>query len=436
MQVKKYTASNMQEAIKMIKDDLGSRAGIISTRKVRKGTGAFGMFGQHVLEVTAARDERAAKPVNPNEYNGLLKQQQQQKTEYEKEILLNSPAAPRRVKSKQAPVVDQNLQEDITELKEMVTDMRKGHRRETNDAANVTHLRYELSELKNLVGMLVNQSTILREDDLHENLIALYQQLTFNGVEEKFARRLIEEVKKKIPRQEIDNFTYVKIYVARMFMQVIKILATPTRKKENSGKKPRVLTFLGPTGVGKTTTLAKIAGSEKIEHPNLKIGLITLDTFRIAAVQQLQEYARIINVPIRVVNDKTQLDHALSEFKKMDLVLIDTAGRSQRDEIQMAELRDILKDYGSFDNLLVLSSTTKDNDQIEITKRFSTIPLSGVVFTKLDESTSYGSVFNHSIRFKLPLAYLTTGQNVPDDIENASRDRLIDLLLNISAMET
>jgi len=424
----------MQEAIKMIKDDLGSRAVIISTRKIRKGTGAFGMFGQHVLEVTAARDERT-KPVSPNEYDGLAKQQQQ-KTEYEKEILLNPPKTPRKLEPKQSPVVDKDLRDDITELKEMVTDMRKGYRREINDAATVTHLRYELSELKNLVGMLVNQSSLLREDELHENLIALYQQLSFNGVEEKFARRLIEEVKKKIPKQEIDNFSYVKIYVARMFMQVIRVMASPTRRKNDDGSRPRILSFLGPTGVGKTTTLAKIAGREKIEHPNLKIGLITLDTFRIAAVQQLQEYARIINVPIRVVNDKTQLDHALGEFRKKDLILIDTAGRSQRDELQMSELRDILKNYEYFDNLLVLSATTKDTDQIEITKRFSTIPLRGVIFTKLDESTSYGSIFNHAIRFKLPLAYLTTGQNVPDDIENASRDRLIDLLLNISALDT
>ncbi|MBT3224926.1 MAG: flagellar biosynthesis protein FlhF [Deltaproteobacteria bacterium] len=433
MQVKKYTASNMQEAIKMIKEDLGSRAIIISTRKIRKGTGAFGMFGQHVLEITAARDERP-KPVNPNEYNGLLKQQQQ-KTEYETEILQNPPKTPRKIESKQDPAISRNLQEDISELKEMVTDLRKGHRRKTNDSANVTHLRYELSELKNLVTSLVNQSSILREDDLHENLIALYQQLCFNGVEDKFARRLIEEVRKKIPKQEIGNFSYVKIYVARMFMQVIKTNPAPTAKNKGAGKKPKILTFLGPTGVGKTTTLAKIAGVEKIEHPDLKIGLITLDTFRIAAVQQLQEYARIINVPIRVVNDRIQLDHALAEFKKKDLILIDTAGRSQRDESQMSELRDILIDQKSFDNLLVLSATTKDNDQVEITKRFSTIPLSGVVFTKLDESTSYGSIFNHSIRFKLPLTYLTTGQNVPDDIENASRDRLIDLLLNISAMD-
>jgi flagellar biosynthesis protein FlhF len=210
-------------------------------------------------------------------------------------------------------------------------------------------------------------------------------------------------------------------------------MPSPTSRGKNEG--PRVLTFLGPTGVGKTTTLAKIAGKMKLSKADLKIGLLTLDTFRIAAVQQLQEYARIINAPLRVVNDRNQLEHALEEYHQKDLILIDTAGRSQRDEMQMAELREVLSPYQDFRNLLVLSATTKDGDLIEITKRFSQIPLSGVIFTKLDESTNYGSIFNHAIRFKLPLTYLTTGQNVPDDIEKATRDRLIDLLLNISSMD-
>ena len=213
-------------------------------------------------------------------------------------------------------------------------------------------------------------------------------------------------------------------------MQVLHVDQNPIDNFSNLG--PKVLTFLGPTGVGKTTTIAKIAGSQKIENPDLKIGLITIDTFRIAAVQQLQEYARIIKIPIRVVNDLTQLDHVLNEFKNKDLVLIDTAGRSQRDEMQMAELRDFLHDRDEFHNLLVISSTTKDGDLVEITKRFSTVKLDGVIFTKLDESTSYGSIFNHAIRFKLPLAYLTTGQNVPEDLESASRERLVDILMNIS----
>ena len=434
MQVKKYTASNMQEAIRQIKEDLGPRAIIVSTRKVRKGSGAFGMFGKQILEVTAARDE-TSKASEPKNYNGLLQNQQTPASDYEKEITYNAPATPRKpMGGNESKLHFDHLQDDITELKDLVQDLRKGHRRQINDDASLTHLRYELSELKNVVKSLLTQTSELRSEEMHENLIALFQQLCANGVEDRFARRLIEEVNKKIPKKEIPNYSYVKIYVARMFMQVLKIDPAVLEKSER--KDPKVLTFLGPTGVGKTTTLAKIAGTEKINHPNKSIGLITLDTYRIAAVQQLQEYARIIKVPIRVVSDAAQMKHAIHEFRSKDLIMIDTAGRSQRDEVQMSELREILQQFPSFKNLLVLSSTTKDNDLVEITKRFSTVPLHGVIFTKLDESTSYGSIFNHAIRFKLPLTYLTTGQNVPDDIENATRERLIDLLLNISSMES
>ncbi len=421
----------MPEALKMIKEDLGPLAIIISTRKVKKGGGAFGMFGKPMLEITAARDEKT-KAIKPAEYNGLINKHQQ--STYEKEIADNPPKTPRRLEKRNDNAGLESLKGEISELKDLVSELRRGYRRDTNDEASIKHLRYDLSELKGVINTLVAQSDQLREEDLHENLIALYQQLCFNGVEDKFARKLINEVKRRIPKREINNFSYVKIYVARMFMQVLKIDPAPTLKSNRNHQK--ILTFLGPTGVGKTTTIAKIAGNEKFEHPDIKMGFVTLDTFRIGGVQQLQEYARIINVPIRVASDRKQLDHTLEEFQKKDLVFIDSAGRSQRDELQMSELRDILRPYSEFNNLLVLSSTTKDNDLVEITKRFGTIPLKGIVFTKLDESTSYGSIFNHAIRFKLPLTYLTTGQNVPDDIENASRDRLIDLLLNISGMES
>lgn len=428
MQVKKYLATNMQEAVKMIKEDLGSKAIIISTKKVKKGSGAFGLFGKPILEVTAARDEtaRAANPIKQT-FKPIAKPN----TDYRNEITAPPAYTPqRKAQGDTGGKSIRVIKEDIAELKDLISDLRKGVRRETNDQATVTHLRYEISELKGLIKNLVTQSDELREDDLHENLIAIYQQLCCNGVEDKFAKRLVTEVKKKIPRTKLDNFSFVKMYIARMFMQVLNVDTAPLKKSSQWG--PKILTFLGPTGVGKTTTLAKIAGSQKIANPNLKIGMITIDTFRIAAVQQLQEYARIIKVPVRVVNDHQQLNQVLSDFKDKDLVLIDTAGRSQRDELQMSELRELLKDYSEFNNLLVLSATTKDSDLVEITKRFSTVPLSGTIFTKLDESTNYGSIFNHAIRFKLPLEYLTTGQNVPDDIELASRERLIDLLLNIS----
>jgi len=433
MQVKKYIANDMQEAVRMIKEDLGSRAVILSTRKVRKGAGAFGLFGKFVLEVTAAKDEPKTKANPPRPQTPQQQQQPQQHRGYEPPEqhppVHEEPEAPRPSRGRTQPVY-QGLQDDISELKELVGDLRQGVRRSVNDEANVGHLRYEIHELKQMVGQMVSQSGELRKEDLHENLIALYQQLCFNGVEEKFARKLTEEVQKKVPKGELENFSYVKIYLARMFMQVLKIHSNLTKK--TSKFSPKILTFLGPTGVGKTTTLAKIASAEKMRNPNIKIGLLTIDTYRIAAVAQLQEYARIIKVPCKVVNEATELQGVLEEFRDMDLILIDTAGRSQRDEMQMSELRDFFHGDDEFQNLLVVSSTTKDADLVEITKRFSTLPLAGVIFTKLDESTNYGTIFNHAIRFKLPITFLTTGQNVPDDIEPASRERLIDLLLNIS----
>lgn len=135
---------------------------------------------------------------------------------------------------------------------------------------------------------------------------------------------------------------------------------------------------------------------------------------------------------MRVVATQEQFKDALQEFQEKDLILIDTAGRSQRDEMQMTELKTFLQDQEQIKKVLVLSTTTKNEDLTEITKRFGTIPLRGVLFTKLDESTSYGSIFNHAIRFKIPLMYLGTGQNVPEDLEVTSRERLIDILLNIS----
>lgn len=433
MQVKKYIAQDMQEAVKMIKEELGSKAVILSTRKVRKGQGAFGLFGKYVLEVTAAKDDKPAKslPAVTHKSQGM--------SEYEREIRFNAPAAPRPAAEKtpawNGPARGANypgIKEDITELKDILMELRKGVRRELNDEANVHHLRYELHELKHMIGSLITESSELRDSNLHENLVALYQQLVFNGVEAKFAKKLCDEVQRKVPKSELGNYAYVKIYLARMFMQVLNIHPGPA---DNIDQRPKVVSFVGPTGVGKTTTLAKVCAAERMRNPNLKIGLITMDTYRIGAVQQLKAYAQIIKVPIKVVSSPEEFKDAINGYREMDLVLVDTAGRSQRDEMQMSELREFLGVGQDFTNLLVLSSTTKDGDLLEITKRFSTAKLDGVIFTKLDESTSYGSIFNHAIRFKLPLAYLTTGQNVPEDIEQASRERLIDLLLNIAGDE-
>ena len=162
------------------------------------------------------------------------------------------------------------------------------------------------------------------------------------------------------------------------------------------------------------------------------MALITVDNLRIAAVEQLRAYAKVINLPLSIVSDKAELDRTLAGYTDFDVIVIDTGGCSQRDETQMFELREIFDERGRLHNILVLSAGTKDSDNNEITRKFGSMPLDSVIFTKLDESSSYGSLFNHVIRFKKPISYLTTGQNVPEDLEVATKERLVDLLLHIS----
>jgi flagellar biosynthesis protein FlhF len=140
-----------------------------------------------------------------------------------------------------------------------------------------------------------------------------------------------------------------------------------------------------------------------------------------------------MGLPISVVNTKAELRQAIADHARCDTVFIDTGGRSQRDELQMSELRKLFGGEDRIEIALTLSSGTKDSDLSDITRRFGELPIGQVLFTKLDESTTYGSMFNHAIRFKMPIGYLATGQKVPEDIEVATKERLVDLVLNISA---
>jgi len=437
MQIKRYRGADMQEALHKVKQDLGTEAIILSTRQVRGGRGTFGLFGKTMLEVTAARDadlsaEDAANLAasNPSIFGKLSK-------------LKKGPPGPGASGTADDQVVRQimakhrvetqgllaPLQDDIHELKEILRTVGDRGRGQARDEASISQIRSEMAEMRQMLHMLSAQSAGLRDANFPENLVVLYQQLLFNGMEEKFARRLIEECARTIPPKDLEDFAYVKIFLARMLMKIIRVTggieADPGRQK--------VVALVGPTGVGKTTTVAKLASEQLLKH-HRQVALITVDTFRIAAVEQLKVYAKIMGVPIAVVNDRAELQQAMQNFSNKDVVFVDTGGRSQRDELQMSELYSLFGNGTdpAIDVFLTLGATTKDADLTEITRKFGEIPLKAVSFTKLDESTQYGSIFNHAIRFKLPVAYLTTGQKVPEDLEVTTKERLVDLLLNIT----
>ncbi|MCZ6749849.1 MAG: flagellar biosynthesis protein FlhF [SAR324 cluster bacterium] len=426
MQIKKFRGADMQEALQHVKRELGQDAIILSTRQVRGGGGTFGLFGKPMLEVTAARDAEE----NGGDAAGLLAS------------LPNAFAKGRRVRGAgtESDLVKQilarnqidtqsllaPLQDEIQELKELLHHAGDVQRESVRESVSLSQIQSEISEMRQTLQSLSAQSAGLREAEYAENLVVLFQQLIFNGMEEKFARRLIEESMKNIPVGEMEDFAYVKIFLARMLMKILKV----TGGIRTEPNRQTIAALIGPTGVGKTTTVAKLASEQMLKFRR-KVGLITVDTFRIAAVEQLKVYAKIMGVPITVVGSKQELRRAIQEFAECDAIFVDTGGRSQRDGLQMSEIYRMFGGDDPIDVYLTMSVTTKDSDQSEITRRFGQIPLAGVMYTKLDESTTFGSMFNHSIRFKTPVAYLTTGQKVPEDIEVATKERLVDLLLNI-----
>jgi flagellar biosynthesis protein FlhF len=435
MQIKRYRGADMQEALQKVKLDLGTDAVILSTRQVRGGRGSFGLFGKPMMEVTAARDadlspEDAATLAtsNPAVFNKLSKGRRPGAAPSAggDDLGMRQMMAKHRVETQGllAP-----LQDDIHELKDILRTASERGRDQAREEGSVASIRAEMAEMRQMLHMLSAQSAGLRDANFPENLVVLYQQLLFNGMEDKFARRLIEECSRTVPPKDLEDFAYVKIFLARMLMKIVRV----TGGIQTDPGRQKVVALVGPTGVGKTTTVAKLASEQLLKH-HRQVALITVDTFRIAAVEQLKVYAKIMGVPISVVNDKTELQQAIQSYSSKDIVFVDTGGRSQRDEMQMSELYSLFgngSDAG-MDVCLTIAATTKDADLTEISRKFGEVPLKSVLFTKLDETTQYGSIFNHSIRFKLPVAYLTTGQKVPEDLEMATKERMVDLLLNIT----
>jgi len=206
-------------------------------------------------------------------------------------------------------------------------------------------------------------------------------------------------------------------------------IAYPINYRKN--KKKRIIALVGPTGVGKTTTIAKLAAKFSILEKK-KVALVTIDTYRVAAVEQLKTYADLLAVPMETASTPKQLQEALLKYEDNDLILVDTAGRSPLDKIAMAELKSFLSICPEIEIFLVLCATTKQTDLWEIIARFSHLPIKQLIFTKLDETLRYGVILNVVSGVRKGLVYVTTGQDVPDDIEVADPIKLAQLILQVN----
>lgn len=382
----------MSEAMIKIKSELGIDAVILNTRKIKTG-GFFRFFKKPLLEVVAAIDEPiVSTQVEPARREIL--------TEKPKEPIVDrfqSNFETAREEMKLVPISENIHNVELQELKQMVTNLIK-------KVENIEHHSPQAVQTP------------------EEKYIAYLNAL---DIQDSISKKILEIVQRQINIDEKNHETILNAMkvIAREYLGDIKTIDTDILNK------PNIYMFLGPTGVGKTTTLAKIAARLSLVE-NKKIGLITADTYRIAAVEQLKTYSEILGIPLEVIYEASELQDAIERFKDKDYILIDTAGRSHKSKELKSDYDDLVRYLKDVKIYLVMSMTTSFKDLKSIIDSYGFLKEYRLLFTKLDEATSYGNILNLKVLTGKPLSYFTIGQSVPDDIEVADKERIIQYIFD------
>jgi len=393
MRLKTYTVNNLHEGMAQIKKDLGEEALILNTKKV-KTRGFLGFFKKERLEIIAAVE---TKPTSREQHP-----KKEGNADFSPLVVASTEEKRGKVETKAKPVAEK---------------VRNDEHSHEKDESMTNEL---MQELKNIKKMMVQ---VMEEDRLPPSLKQLNKQLTSQEISEELRSELLSKLMFMISQNPAITDEQIRDYARNEIARFIK-----THQKMPEKVNGEMICFVGPTGVGKTTTIAKIAADYLLNEDKV-VGLITSDTYRIAAVEQLKTYAGILNIPIQVVQSPADMKQAMAELSSCDLILMDTAGRNYQQQEYMNELEMLLSDKDKIQINLVLSLTTKYEDMKKIIESFKTIAIDQLILTKKDETSSYGAIVNLMYEYPIPLRYITTGQNVPDDIVEVTPELLVNLLL-------
>ncbi|MCE7794587.1 flagellar biosynthesis protein FlhF [Salipaludibacillus sp. CUR1] len=368
MKVKKFTGKDMAEVMEKIRAELGQNAVILNSKQVEAG-GFLGFFTKKNMEVTAAIDPE-----------------------------INTSRPFKRPAAKPATVPGE---------------------KSDNDAQTLSISR-EIEELKSMVGKIKPPA-----EDYPPQLEEYNQLFIDQEVEDFYRLKIMKKLLEKWYRHEGDNKTREQLdkWVSEELLSLLPEEGFGSFKYEK-----KYLNVVGPTGVGKTTTLAKMAAKAVLKD-NKKVAFITTDTFRIAAIEQLKTYAKILDVPLEVAYSASDFNKALEHFNDYDLILVDSAGRNFRNPLYVDQLNKIIDFNKDMETHLVLAMTSKYRDMKKILEQFQLIAVDKLIFSKLDETDTLGALINIMADCQTGASYLTTGQNVPDDIEEAVPERVIERLL-------
>jgi len=406
MRIKRFVAHSLKEATEQMKGELGPEAIVISSKKITRG-GPFSFFGREAYEVTGAIDD--APQAAPNTYRrhsgttGFGKHLEESRAQLDEESTL---AGLRRVA------------EEFGELQGEDPRPIAGSRRRPNPA-EMMELRGDMEDVKGTLKAIVEHLKYSRMPALPDALQRAYSRLVQHDVDERLAADIIQEVYTHASQDQMTNKQYLE---KQLLTAIAGIIPTADWGKPRR-KKTRVIALVGPTGVGKTTTIAKLAAINKL-LTGMDVGLISADTYRIGAIEQLRTFAGIADIPMDVVYKPSDMNAALRKFRSKDMVFIDTVGRSQRSKKDLHDLAKFVSAAEPDETHLVLNASTNVKTCEEIIDQFKVVKPNRLIFSKLDEAASYGPMLSIIHRHQLPLSYVTTGQAVPDDIRRVEASQL------------
>lgn len=402
MIIKKYTAKTEAEAIELAKKELGDDIVVMNVKEV-KNKGFFAFLRPKVVEVTVAKEEEKEKfsPIRKETF--IARGEGTQNTADKK--IMDTSGIEEKLESLQ------NLLVSKLQSAENAAIPSTGQERNVDNNAEKPEEKEAEPEEK--------------EDEYLKFLKVLYNMMIDNEVDEHYANQIIDGLDKGYKPNQ--NFDYL---LASVYQRLI-LKFGKSEKIEPASEGPKVVMFIGPTGVGKTTTIAKVASKFAIEEKK-KVALLTADTYRISAAEQLKTYASIMQVPFRVIYTEEDMVEAIKDFYTYDYIFVDTMGHSHRNEEQRectGKLVECVEGLAEYQCYLVLSATTKYKDLLKIVDNYKNIAKYQLIFTKLDETYTLGNLLNLRMYTKASIAYVTCGQNVPEDIEVFDPQKTVKLLL-------
>lgn len=410
MIIKKYKALTEKEAILLAKEDLGPNAIVMNVKKIKPG-GIMRLFKKPKVELTAAIDDDvneeaatiqpATLPEKKADHTIDLRQERKTDENIDEHFLFGKAFAENKDEySEEAQNAIEEKINSIAKLLEQQMHTNKSAESSIKEAANHAVATSEA----------VSQPEKKNEQVENKVVDLIIRQLMDSEVSEGHAKEIIDELTLKDDKQPIDNI------LANVYQKIV--LKLGEIKQLTAGeKKPKIVFFVGNTGVGKTTTMAKLASLCTLDM-KLKCAMFSIDTYRIAAIEQLKTYANILSAPMEVVYTPEEMTENVDKYKNFDLILVDTAGRSHKSEEQKEDLKQIIDSVKDYERevFLVVSATVKYSDLLSIANTYGELFDYNLIFTKLDETNGLGSILNLKLDTGKPLSYVTWGQNVPDDI--------------------